>query len=233
MALKTLTMALALAALIQPALALAAERQITVTGEARMETAPDMAVITLGVSEQAPEAAAAMAAVSRSMVAVVDRLREGGVAPEDMQTREISLHPVWSQRGSSGGAREVTGFAASNTLTVRLRDLSRLGDVMDQVLTAGANEFRGLRFAVAEPETLQDALRGAAVDDAFRKARQLAEAAGMKLGAPRDIRDAPAAGGGPQPMMMEMARSDAMPVEPGSLGFSHSVTVVFDMDVTD
>ncbi len=220
---------LAALALTQPLRAEEQPRRIEVTGEARMEAAPDMAVITLGVSDQAPEAAAAMAAVSRNMAAVTDRLREGGVMAEDMQTRDISLHPVWSQRSSSGGAREVTGFAASSTLTVRLRDLTELGAVMDQVLQAGANEFRGLRFAVSDPGALQDTLRGQAVDDAVKKARQLAEASGMRLGAPRMIRDAPPAGGGPQPMMMEMARSDPMPVEPGSLGFSHSVVVVFDM----
>lgn len=221
--------ALAVLALGQPLQAEDLQRRIEVTGEARTETAPDMAVITLGVSAQADEAAAAMAEASRGMAAVVDRLRAGGIAPEDMQTRDISLQPVWSQRSLSGGQREVTGFAASSMLTVRLRDLAQLGAVMDQVLRAGANEFRGLRFAVAEPDALQDSLRGAAVEDAIRKARQLAEAAGMRLGAPQRISDHGSGGGGPQPLLMEMARSDAMPVAPGSLSFSHSVTMVFSM----
>ena len=221
--------ALAVLTLVQPLQAQDQPRQIEVTGEARIEAAPDMAVITLGVREQAPEAAAAMRAVSRAMVAVVDELRAGGVAAEDMQTRDISLSPVWSQRGGSDGPRDITGFAASNTLTIRLRDLEQLGPVLDQVLAAGANEFRGLRFEVSNPDVLQDTLRGPAVDDAFRKARQLAEASGMRLDAPRVIRDAGSRDGGPGPVMMEMARSGAMPVEPGSLSLSHSVTVIFGM----
>lgn len=223
--------ALFAAALAAPMAAQEPARQITVTGEARTKAAPDMAVITLGVSRRDEEASAAMAEVSRSMAAVADRLREAGIAPEDMQTQDISLHPVWSQRSSSGGVQEVTGFAASNTLTVRVRDLPGLGTVMDQVLAAGANEFRGLRFSVAEPEALQDSLRGQAVEDAIRKARQLAEAAGMRLGPALSISDT--GGGAPQPMMMEMARSGTMPVEAGSLSFSHSVTVVFEMSVPE
>lgn len=225
---KTLAAVVMAAALAVSAQAQEALRQITVTGEARAEAAPDMAVMTLGVSDQAPEAAAAMAGVSRGMVAVVDRLLAAGLAPEDMQTREISLHPVWQERSSA--PREVSGFAASSSLTIRLRDLDRLGPVLDQVLQAGANEFRGLRFDLSDPQDLQDSLRKQAVEDAFRKARQLAEAAGMRLGPPRRITDAAAPGSYPQPaMMMEMARSGAMPVEPGSLSFSHSVTAVFDM----
>jgi len=207
-------------------------RQITVNGESRLQVAPELATITLGVTEEAEEAAIAMAAVSDSMRAVIARLKDAGIAPEDMQTRQISMHPVWSQNRSydSGGRREITGFQASNTLMMRVRDLERLGPVLDAVLTVGANQFQGLSFGVEDPAAIQDRIRGAAVKDAIRKAQQLAEAAGMELGPVRSISEH--GGGGGRPMMaMEMARSDAMPIEAGELSFSHSVSVVFDMNV--
>ena len=208
-------------------------RQISVTGDSTITVAPELATITLGVTEEAEEAGMAMRAVSEAMGAVIAELKEAGIAPEDMQTRQVSMHPVWSQDRSydSGGKRKITGFQASNTLMLRVRDLDRLGPVMDAVLAAGANNFQGLSFGVEDPEAIADRIRGEAVKDAIRKAAQLAEAAGMELGPVRSISEH-GGGGGPRPMMaMEMARSDAMPIEAGELSFSHSVSVVFDMAV--
>lgn len=211
----------------------ASPRQITVTGESTLNVAPELATITLGVTEEAEEAAMAMQAVSDAMNAVIAELKAAGIAAADLQTRQISMHPVWSQDRSydSGGTRKITGFQASNTLMLRVRDLDRLGPVMDAVLAAGANNFQGLSFGVEDPEAVADRIRGEAVKDAVRKAAQLAEAAGMELGPVRSISEH-GGGGGPRPMMaMEMARSDAMPVEAGELSFSHNVLVVFDMSV--
>ncbi|WP_417473272.1 SIMPL domain-containing protein [Leisingera sp.] len=210
-------------------------RQISVTGESTLTVAPDLATITLGVTEEAEEAAMAMQAVSKVMAAVIAELKAAGIAPEDMQTRHVSMHPVWSQDRSydEGGKRRITGFQASNTLMLRVRDLDRLGSVMDAVLAAGANNFQGLTFGVEDPAAVADKIRGEAVKDAIRKAAQLAEAAGMELGPVRSISEH-GGGGGPRPMMaMEMARSDAMPIEAGELSFSHNVSVVFDIEVPD
>ncbi|MFW8634328.1 SIMPL domain-containing protein [Cribrihabitans pelagius] len=205
-------------------------RQVTVTGESRAQVAPELATITLGVTEEAAEAAEAMAAVSDAMSAVIADLKLAGIQPEDMQTQSIAMHPVWSQSRAQGEGhrREITGFEASNTLLVRVRDLERLGTVLDEVLSAGANQFQGLTFAVGDPTAVKDKIRGDAVRDAMRKARQLAEAAEMQLGPVRSISEN--GGGGGRPMMArEMAMADAMPVEAGELSFTHSVTVVFDL----
>ncbi|MEW2911295.1 SIMPL domain-containing protein [Leisingera sp. JC11] len=207
-------------------------RQITVTGESTLQVAPELATISLGVTEEAEEAAAAMSAVAEGMQAVIARLKDAGIAAEDMQTRQVSMQPVWSQDRSydSGGRREITGFEASSTLMVRVRDLSELGPVLDTVLQAGANRFQGLSFGVSDPSAVADQIRGEAVKDAIRKAQQLAEAAGMELGPVRSISEH--GGSGVRPMMaMEMARSDAMPIEAGELSFTHNVSVVFDMTV--
>ena len=206
------------------------DRQITVTGEGRVAVEPDLAVITLGVSKEAAEASAAMAMVSDDMAAVVAELRAAGIAASDLQTQRISLQPVWSKSGSSliSGGQKITGFAASNTLMLRVRDLDQLGVVLDRVLGAGANQFQGLRFDVQDHASLQDSLRAKAVADAIHKAGLLAEAAGVTLGPVRVITDHTQGGG--QPMMaMEMARSAPLPIEAGELAFSHSVQVVFDL----
>ena len=209
-----------------------AERQIQVSGEGRVEVSPDLAVITLGVTKEANEASEAMALVSEDMSAVVQELRAVGIAAKDLQTQQISLHPVWSNGGLSSGSdqRRITGFSASNTVNLRVRDLDQLGEVLDRVLRAGANQFQGLRFDVADQAELQDQMRANAVADARHKAQILAEVAGVTLGPVRSITDLHQGGGRPV-MAMEMARSSAMPIEAGELSFSHSVQVVFDLVV--
>lgn len=208
------------------------DRQILVSGEGRVEVAPDLAVITLGVSKEAKEAGEAMALVSEDMFAVVQELRAVGIADKDLQTQQISLQPVWSNGGSynSSGERRITGFLAANTVNLRVRDLDQLGEVLDRVLRAGANQFQGLRFDVADHALLQDQMRASAVADARHKAEQLAAAAGVTLGPVRTITDQDHGGGRPM-MAMEMSRSGAMPIEAGELSFSHNVQVVFDLVV--
>lgn len=208
------------------------DRQILVSGEGRVEVAPDLAVITLGVSKEAKEAGEAMALVSEDMFAVVQELRAVGIADKDLQTQQISLQPVWSNGGSynSSGERRITGFLAANTVNLRVRDLDQLGEVLDRVLRAGANQFQGLRFDVADHAMLQDQMRASAVADARHKAEQLAAAAGVTLGPVRTITDQDHGGGRPM-MAMEMSRSGAMPIEAGELSFSHNVQVVFDLVV--
>ena len=210
------------------------QRQISVTGEAQIQVPPSLAMITLGVTDEADQAVDAMRTVSKSMVAVIDRLHRAGLDPDDMQTQQISVSPNWSRAGSlsSSNERKITSFTASNTLQVRVRDLDSLGEILDQVLQAGANEFRGLQFGVADPAEVQNQIRGTAVKDAIRKAEQLAQAAEVTLGPVLSITDHGGGGGG-RPMAMEMARSSAMPVEAGQLSFSHSVSVVFAIAPTE
>jgi len=227
---KTMALVLAGALALAPFTLRAEElRQLHVTGEAALDVAPDQAVITLGVRAQAEEAGAAMEQVSLQMNEVLASLRDSGIAAKDMQTRQVSMHPVWSQIRSDGrDERSITGFEASNMLLVTLHDIETMGGVLDDVLRAGANEFRGLSFSYSARDQAEDVLRTQAVEDAIRKARQLAEASGMALGPVRDIRDGGPAGGAPM-MAMEMARSSDMPVAPGTLNLSHTVSVTFDI----
>lgn len=201
--------------------------RITVTGEGEIVAAPDMAVVTLGVTSEARAAAAAMAANNAAMATVFQRLMAAGIEDRDIQTSNLSLSPRWEQMRNQGDPPRVVGFVASNQVSVRVRALDRLGEVLDLVVADGANTLGGLNFGVLESGPLLDEARRAAVADAIRKARLLAEAAGVTLGPLLEMSEA-GMSPGPIPMArMEMAMAEAVPVAPGEVGLTASVTMVF------
>lgn len=205
------------------------ERTISVSGRGEVAAAPDMAVIGLGVVEEAETARAALDAASASAAAVLARLEALNIASRDIQTSDLRLSPVWSTP-EEGQQRQIVGFQASNQLAVRVRDLSGLGVVLDAVVSDGANRFGGLRFTMADPAPLMEDARRRAVEDATTRARTLATAAGVPLGQVMTITEQ--GGGGPQPVMMEAARSDmaaAAPVAPGEIEISVDVSMVFEI----
>ena len=199
--------------------------RVTATGEA--VAAPDMAVVTLGVTARADSAQAAMTQASQRTARILDVLTAAGIAPRDMQTSTLTLDPQWSDRSQSApGPRRIEGFVARNTLRVRVRALDDLGTVLDDVLSAGANSFQGLRFALQEPGPVRDAALAQAVREARRKAELMAEAAGVALGPVLEI--AEQGGGAPRPAMMMEARSAPAPVPVAEGELSLSATVVVE-----
>lgn len=225
---KQLALMLTLLALTLSGAAAAQDnRVISVTGQGMVDASPDMATITLGVTNEAAEAATAMDLTSDAVGLILVRLDQLGVAPRDIQTRRLELSPVWSGRGSNTTQPpKITGFVARNTVMVRVRDLDGLGGILDAVVADGANDFNGLSFGLQDPQPQADAARRSAVEDAMRKAALLAEAAGLTLGPVQSISEQ---GGRPRPVMMEMAaaRSDAVPVAPGELTVTATVSMVF------
>lgn len=206
----------------------AGERMITTTGRGAVDAVPDMASLSIGVTHQAPEADAALARTSQAVQEVIDRLAALGIEPRDMQTRGLSLQPLWSRPQNNGApSRTITGFVASNSLTIRARDLSTLGALLDAVVSDGANTFNGLQFSLQDPEAALAEARRAAVADAMARAHQLADAAGVNLGPIQSISET---GATPRPVMMEMAAARVasdVPVAPGEVSFSAQVTMVF------
>ncbi len=132
------------------ALAEAPVPQISVTGEGRVDVAPDMATVSLGVTTQGATAAEAMAANSAAVQAVLDRLTAAGIAARDVQTTGLSLNPLWSNY-DSGQQQKIEGYAAANMVTVRVRALDGLGGVLDAAVSDGANTLNGLSFGLATP----------------------------------------------------------------------------------
>lgn len=230
---RPLALSVALAALgAAPALAApmgcghAGPSRLTVTGEGQARIAPDMASIQLGVSTQAETAAEAMAQNSEQQRAVIDALTGAGIAEDDIQTSGLNLNPLMQY--GDGQALTVTGYQAVNTVQVRVSELERLGEVLDAIVGAGANEIGGISFTREDGADAQDEARRDAVADARRKAELLAEAAGVDLGPILTLRDVQTGGGGPRPMMrMEAAMADSVPVQPGQVEMAAQVEIDF------
>ncbi len=203
--------------------------RITVTGTGHAETAPDMVVISLGVTKEAKEAGAALKATSEATAKVLARLTKQGIGARDIQTSDLSLSPVWSRHNNAGARPEITEFTATNRVTVRIRDLEILGSILDAVVREGANTFNGLQFTVSEPKPLHDLARQRAVMDAKDKAQLLTEAAGVALGRVISISEQNQ-GGGPNPLLRKAFSEAAdVPIAAGEVGFQNSVTMVFEI----
>lgn len=201
---------------------------ISVTGEGVVEATPDIATISLGVTTEAPTAAAAMAANSAALAAVLERLRAAGVEERDLQTSNLTLNPNWVGY-DSGKAPTISGYTASNMLTVRVRALASLGAVLDSAITDGANTLNGVTFGVAEPRPALNEARKKAVADAVARATLLVEAAGAKLGPIVSITES-SGFAPPMPMFrMEADAAASVPVAGGEVGLSASVTMVFEI----
>ena len=165
---------------------------ISVTGEARISVPPDLAQIDAGVTSEAKTAREASDANNAAMGKVLLALKGTGLDEKDYQTSRLSLQPQYSSAKSSGPAA-ITGYRASNRVTIRLRDVTKVASVIDTLVTAGANEIGGINFMVSQASKLLDDARGQAVADARRKAEIYAKAAGVTLGAPLSISEEGAA----------------------------------------
>ena len=207
-------------------------RTIVVIGDAQISARPDKAVITLGARHSAKSAADALAKTSEAVRAILSRMEKMGIDSKDMQTSSLNLNPVWQQssRGENGEPLPPIGFEAFNTVQVTLRDLTKLGDVLDSVTREGANSFSGFRFGLIDPSPVQDEARKGAVAEARRKAELYAAASGVTLGDVLLITEELGSGSGgfPPPMMeMSAARSSSVPIAQGEVIQSASVKVIF------
>lgn len=201
--------------------------QITVTGEGRVDARPDMASISIGVTTQARTAAEAMAQNSAQLALVLENLRGAGIADADLQTSNLSLNPNWTQ--SSAGQAEINGYVASNQLSVRVRALDRLGQVLDAAVKDGANTLNGISFGLADPEPALNEARKRAVADARARADLLTQAAGVGLGAVLSITEGGGMGAQPMFRMERAAMGDSVPVAEGEVTMSATVTLVWQL----
>jgi uncharacterized protein YggE len=165
---------------------------ISVTGEARFSVPPDLAQIDAGVTSEAKSAREASDANNAAMGKVLLALKGSGLDEKDYQTSRLSLQPQYSS-AKSGSPASIVGYRASNRVTIRLPDVTKVANVIDTLVTAGANEIGGINFMVSQASKLLDDAREQAVADARRKAEIYAKAAGVTLGAPLSISEEGAA----------------------------------------
>jgi uncharacterized protein len=158
------------------------QARIIVSGEGSVRAAPDFALITVGATTQSATAKAATAANSRAMSAVEAALRDAGIAPSDIQTANFSVQPIYASAQSNSPPR-ISGFAVTNQVAVTVRQIDKVGDILDRAITAGANDVGGVQFLHNDLSKALDPARAAALADARRKAELYARAAGLTLGA--------------------------------------------------
>ncbi len=197
-------------------------------GETRL--APDMATITLGVTAEAPTAAEAMRANSLRMNAVIAALKRGGIADRDIQTSGLSLNPQYLY--AENQPPKLTGYQASNQVTITVRDLTRLGSAVDAVVGAGATNIGGISFGLQNPAAAEDAARLAAVKALQGKADLYAGALGGRIARLISVTE----GGGyapppPQPVMAfaRAQAADSTPVEGGEVKVRIDISGIYEM----
>lgn len=203
------------------------ERTVTVSATGSAQTAPDMAGISSGVQSEAVTAREAMNLNSTAMARLVDGLKKLGIEPRDIQTTSINVHPRYTNP-RDGKPPTINGYVASNSVRVVVRDLKRMGELLDQMITLGANQMGGIAFEASKAETLRDEARKAAMENARRRAELYATAAGASLGEVVTISENVAMSG-PRPVQMQAraAMADAVPVEAGEMRLDATVHVTW------
>jgi uncharacterized protein YggE len=209
----------------------ATERGIVVRGEATVRRVPDLAVVSLAVTVQDKDAGRARDEANRRASAILERLGAQGLAEADIQAPSLIVHPTYDY---SRGKPKITGYEASRPMTLRIRDVSLLGAILDGLVDDGATQVHGTAMELAEPEAAAREALASAVAVARARAEALAQAAGLSLGDPIRIEEGGEPGPAPFPRgaMMRLAADESAPTEvaTGEIEISASVRVWFALD---
>ncbi len=207
------------------------DRWVEVSGEGSVTATPDFARATLGVTTTGKEAREAMAANAKAATALVALIKTEGVSPADIQTSGLSISPIFvNQPSAQPGASSITGYSVNDNVTVTVRDISRLGALLDKAVAAGANAVYGINFGETDPGGLLDKARPLAVADAKRKADIFATAAGARVGRLMELTEE---GGGRPVVVAARAYSHGAaaptPIEAGQDKLTITVTARFEL----
>ena len=222
--------ATAMTAAAQPAAAVASDGTLlSVSAQAEARRVPDIAILSAGVVTQAADANAALRANAEEMTKVVAAIKAAGIAERDIQTSGVNLNPQY--RYAENQPPAITGYQASNNVNLTVRDIGKLGKILDALVATGANQINGPSFDVDDKESAYDEARRAAIDKAQKRAEMYAKTLGMRVRRIVSISE----GGGygpPRPMMamarMEKAQADT-PISPGESSLSVNLDVVFEL----
>ncbi|MBS0212394.1 MAG: SIMPL domain-containing protein [Proteobacteria bacterium] len=202
--------------------------QVNAHGESRRT--PDVASIRAGVVTRDADANAALRANATRMTAVIAALKQAGVAERDIQTSSIGLQPQYNYGDKQ--PPKITGYEVNDTVSVRLREMSKIGNVLDTLVRQGANQIYGPDFSVDKPEAALDEARRAAVEQARERAEVYAQAAGLKVRRIVSISESGENATPPRPMFrMAMAANAAAPtpVEAGENTLGVDLNVQFEL----
>jgi uncharacterized protein YggE len=201
---------------------------ITVAGTGESHGKPDFAQIQMGVVTEALTAAEALKKNNEAMSQLIVMIRKQGIEDKDLQTVQFNVSPRYRYDKTQQEPPKIAGYQVTNEVHVKVRNLTTLGAFLDETVSLGANQIRGISFGVAEPAQLMDEARKRAMADAQRRARVYAEVAGLKIGKPIRIQEQAGGRPGPYPVArMDAAAASAVPVAPGEQTFSVTVTVSY------
>jgi uncharacterized protein YggE len=220
-----------------PAMAQVQERipSLNASGEGWVMVAPDIAIVTIGVVTRAETARSALDQNSAETARVIAAITGAGVEARDVQTSGFNVFPVYEERppriDEQGGMQQlpkIVGYQVSNDVRVTVREIGKSGAILDQVVTAGANQISGIVFDVADPQAAADEALRKAIADARRKADLMAAAAGVRIVRILDI-----SGGGSFPVFARAERmafdAAAVPVMPGETRVQASASIIFEI----
>ena len=205
------------------------QARVIVVGEGSVSLAPDYAAIRSGVTTRGKTAKEASDANAKIMVAMTAALRDAGIEQNDIQTQRFSVQPVYTQQPNAES--KLSGFSVVNQVGVTVRQIAKLGDILDRLVAAGATDIGNVEFLHSDRSKALDQAREAAVADARRKAEAYAHAAALSLGRVAWISEdsgfAP-----PLPMTAMRAAGGfgaAVPIAPGEDTLHVRITVGFDI----
>lgn len=201
---------------------------VTADGTGKVTAAPDLAIMTFGATAESENAKTALSQASKTAASITAALKKSGIAEEDIQTQNVSVYPQYETKGDKP---DITGYTANISVTAKVRDIGKLGDIIAAASDAGADTIGGPTFTLDDGSPVRDDAIAKAVENARSRAEAMAKAADKSVGDVLSMSSA--AVNVPVPLYgAEVARDAAkasVPIEPGTLDITADVTVVFEL----
>ncbi len=206
----------------------AAANTVTASGAGTTQAVPDTAEMSFGVTTMSSNAKSALDEASKSAEQIASAVKKQGIAGEDIQTQDVSVYP---QTVDQDGKQVISGYQASLSVQVKVRDISKLGEVISAANAAGANDISGPTFTIDDPAPARAKAIDEAVADARKSAEAMATAAGKSVGEVLSMSSSDVGlVAGPMYGTSDMAgAAREVPIEPGQLDITASVVVVFEL----
>jgi len=213
-----------------PTVAFSSAEGLTVHGHTEMKVKPDIAYVNIGVVTQARDSAQAVQDNAARATALLKALKQAGTADKDIQTQFYGVQPQYDYNSSPA---VLTGYQVTNSVQVTVRDLTKVGQVIDKAAQAGGNQVNGVTFDLADRTQAEGQALAMAVTEARAKANVMAQAAGVSLGRLLNLSEGTAATFQPmmleRPMLMKAAAESSTPVSPQEITVTADVTAVYGM----
>ena len=205
-------------------------RTMSVSGRGEVYLIPDIAYVNIGTRSEALDVATALADNNKQAKSISSVLSEMGIDPLDIQTTAFNVYP-YQNYGMDGQPMDLK-YVVENTVNIKVRDLNRMGEILDAVVRSGANQINGISFDVEDRKQAESEARRLAIQDATEKAQELADLAGISLGEVQNINVY--SNGNPQPVYDAkgggyFSETSAAPIASGQMIISADANLVYSL----